>query len=73
MTECELYDDHVCDAVGCFERATTEIKLKVGQTRTINLHVCIKCINKFDQKQRMLEQVGEPRANTQITPEGSPK
>jgi hypothetical protein len=26
----EINDDHLCEAVGCFERPTTDIKLKVG-------------------------------------------
>jgi hypothetical protein len=43
----EISDDRLCEAVGCFERPTTDIKLKVGQTQTITLHVCAKCVNKF--------------------------
>jgi hypothetical protein len=43
----EINDDHLCEAVGCFERSTTDIKLKVGQRQTIILHVCTNCINKF--------------------------
>jgi hypothetical protein len=47
MTNCfEVNDDHLCEAVGCYEKPSTEIKLKVGQARTLTLHVCVKCINK---------------------------
>jgi hypothetical protein len=42
-----INDDHLCEAVGCFERPTTDIKLKVDQRQTIILHVCAKCVNKF--------------------------
>jgi hypothetical protein len=65
----EINDDHLCEAVGCFERPTIEIKLKVDQRQTITLHVCVNCINKFDQKEKMLESVHQPSSNTnQIMP-----
>ena len=60
----EVNDDHLCEAVNCFEKPTTEIKLKVGQRQTITLHVCSNCINKFNQKERMLESVSQPLSNT---------
>ena len=60
----EIKDDHLCEAVNCFEKPTKEIKLKVGQRHTITLHVCINCINKFNQKERMLESVHQPLSNT---------
>jgi hypothetical protein len=56
--------DHLCEAVNCFGKPTTEIKLKVGQRQTITLHVCSKCVNKFDQKEKMLESVLQPFSNT---------
>jgi hypothetical protein len=60
----EVNDDHLCEAVGCYEKPTTDIKLKVGQSQTITLHLCVNCINKFDQKERMLELVHQPASNT---------
>jgi hypothetical protein len=60
----EINDDHLCEAVGCFERPTIEIKLKVDQRQTIILHVCAKCVNKFDQKEKVLESVDQPFSNT---------
>jgi hypothetical protein len=60
----EVNDDHLCEAVSCFEKPTSEIKLKVGQKQTITLHVCAKCVNKFDQKEMMLESVVQPLSNT---------
>jgi protein-arginine kinase activator protein McsA len=60
----EVNDDHLCEAVNCFEKPTTEIKLKVRQGQTITLHVCVNCINKFNQKQRVLESVSQPFSNT---------
>jgi hypothetical protein len=59
----EVNDDHLCEAVNCFEKPTSEIKLKVGQEQTITLHVCAKCVNKFDQKEMMLESVVQPLSN----------
>jgi hypothetical protein len=59
----EVNDDHLCEAVNCFEKPTTEIKLKVGQRQTITLRVCAKCVNKFDQKEKMLELVHQPVSN----------
>ena len=38
----------VCEAVGCFAEATTEIKVKVGKQGTISLRLCNDCLNKFD-------------------------
>jgi hypothetical protein len=60
----EANDDHLCEAVNCLEKPTTEIKLKVGQRQTITLRVCSKCVNKFEQKQIMLESVLQPVSNT---------
>ena len=60
----EANDDHLCEAVNCLEKPTTEIKLKVGQRQTITLHVCSKCVNKFEQKEKMLESVLQPVSNT---------
>jgi hypothetical protein len=60
----EANDDHLCEAVNCLEKPTTEIKLKVGQRQTITLHVCAKCVNKFDKKEKMLESVHQPVSNT---------
>ena len=51
----EVNDDHLCEAVNCFEKPTTEIKLKVGQGQTIILHVCVNCINKFGIKPQQTE------------------
>lgn len=51
----EINDDHLCEAVGCFENPTTDIKLKVGQRQTIALHVCANCINKFGIKPQQTE------------------
>jgi hypothetical protein len=59
----EVNDDHLCEAANCFEKPTKEIKLKVGQRQTITLHVCAKCVNKFDQKEIMLESVVQPLSN----------
>ena len=38
----------VCEAVGCFAEAITEIKVKVGQRGVIMLRLCRDCTNKFE-------------------------
>jgi hypothetical protein len=60
----ELNDDHICEAVGCFAEATTKVDVKVGMKGTITLHLCVNCIGKFDQREKVLEQVEEPFSNT---------
>ena len=39
--------NNVCEAVNCFEKATTIIEVKAGHHRTISLSVCNICVNKF--------------------------
>ena len=46
----EINDYRLCEAVGCFERPTTDVKLEVGQKQTITLHFCAKCVDKFGIK-----------------------
>jgi hypothetical protein len=37
----------ICEAAGCFEKATAKIELKVGHSRTISLNLCENCLHKF--------------------------
>jgi protein-arginine kinase activator protein McsA len=60
----EVNDKDVCEAAGCFERPTINIKLKVSQRQTITLHICNNCIDKFDQNEGMLESVHQRLSNT---------
>ena len=53
----------ICEAVGCYAKATTKIKVKVGQ-RDCVLDLCVNCVNKFDQKEKALESVLQPLSNT---------
>lgn len=55
---------NICEAVACFAQATSEIDVKVGGRGTISLHLCVNCIKKFDEKEKMLERVEEPVSNT---------
>jgi hypothetical protein len=41
-------DEDVCEAVGCLANATIWITVKVGQHRTISLHLCKDCVYKFE-------------------------
>jgi hypothetical protein len=39
----------ICEAVGCFERATTKTKVKVGNLGSISLDLCTNCVGKFEE------------------------
>jgi hypothetical protein len=41
-------NNSICEAVGCFAKATTKIAVKVGQQGVISLCLCQNCISKFD-------------------------
>jgi hypothetical protein len=45
---CFQVNKGICEAYGCFERATTQINVKVGQLGTIPLDLCFYCVKKFD-------------------------
>jgi hypothetical protein len=40
-------NNDICEAVGCFAKATNEIIVKVGQQGVISLRLCKNCVNKF--------------------------
>jgi hypothetical protein len=44
-----VFNNSMCEAVGCFEKATIEIAVKVGEHRTINLLLCKNCVPKFEE------------------------
>jgi hypothetical protein len=46
---CFQVNKGICEAYDCFERATTQINVKVGQLGTIPLELCTYCIKKFDE------------------------
>jgi hypothetical protein len=65
MSNNEIHaDNNICEATGCSAKATNKIDVKVGQRGTIGLHLCVNCIHKFDEKEKMLERVEEPLSNT---------
>jgi hypothetical protein len=39
----------ICEGYGCFKKATTKIKVRVGQLGTIPLDLCTYCVKKFDE------------------------
>ena len=57
-------DNNICEAIDCFEKSTTEITVKVGKKGTITLSLCGSCINKFAQKEKVLESGVQPLSNT---------
>jgi hypothetical protein len=40
----------ICEAVGCSNFATNEIKLDIGKYGNISLFLCIDCLPKFSTK-----------------------
>jgi hypothetical protein len=40
----------ICEAVGCFKKATIDIKEKAGQGKKITLSLCKYCVKKFRDK-----------------------
>jgi hypothetical protein len=46
----EDVNNGICEAVGCFEKATNKINVKVGQEGVILLHLCEGCVNKFKKE-----------------------
>lgn len=50
MIQSTLYgelNNSLCEAVGCVAEATITIEVKAGQ-RIIPLHLCTKCVQKFE-------------------------
>ena len=39
--------DIVCEATGCYEKATKKVKVSAGKFGEISILVCKKCIHKF--------------------------
>ena len=39
---------NICEAVGCFAKATDSIDVKVGDSRAITLFLCKKCMIRFE-------------------------
>ena len=40
----------ICEAFGCFEKATIDIEVKVGQGKEITFNLCKDCVKKFEDK-----------------------
>jgi hypothetical protein len=40
----------ICEAVGCFQKATIDIEVKVGEGKEIMLYLCKDCVKKFEDK-----------------------
>ncbi|MGA9840923.1 MAG: hypothetical protein WBP64_03705 [Nitrososphaeraceae archaeon] len=39
----------ICEATGCFEKATNNIPIKVGSLGVITLLLCSNCVPKFQE------------------------
>ena len=56
-----LNSNNVCEAAGCFAKATVMIEVKVGDRGIIPLSLCSKCVGKFEEADtecQQLEQTG---------------
>jgi len=40
--------NNICEAAGCFEKATTKIDVRVSNLGSVSLEVCTGCVRKFD-------------------------
>ncbi len=45
-----LNNSNVCEATGCFAKATVLIEVKVGEKGNIPLSLCSKCVIKFEDE-----------------------
>ena len=43
-------NNDICEAVGCFEKATIDIEVKTVQGKEITLNLCKDCVKKFKDK-----------------------
>lgn len=43
------FGSHVCEATGCFKKATERIAIKVGDLGAISLFVCSDCVTRFQE------------------------
>jgi hypothetical protein len=46
--EQELYNS-ICEASGCFAKATDRIKVRAGTQKIISLQLCSDCVSKFEE------------------------
>jgi hypothetical protein len=47
LLDCQV--NNICEAVGCFKKATIKINVKAGQLGSFPLDLCIECVKKFRQ------------------------
>jgi hypothetical protein len=52
----------VCEAVGCFAKATLMIEVKVGERGFIPLSLCSRCVSKFEDADTECQQLEETRS-----------
>ena len=55
---CIEVNKDICEASGCFKKATTKINVKVGNLGSISLHLCTNCVKKFDVKEQVEQSNG---------------
>lgn len=63
-----LNNNNVCEAAGCFAKATVIIEVKVGEQGNIPLSLCSKCVIKFEDESSTTIQLHKERSlNHKIT------
>jgi hypothetical protein len=50
LLDCQV--NNICEAFGCFEKAATKIKVRVGHLGLISLDLCTDCTRKFDTEEQ---------------------
>jgi len=61
----EVYNN-VCEAVGCFAIAESEVKIPVGKLGLLKLLVCDNCISKFTDREFVLKKKSDAKNDESI-------
>jgi hypothetical protein len=63
----ELYNS-ICEAVGCFAIAESEVRIPVGNLGLLKLLVCNNCIPKFTDREFVLKKKSDANNDESIKP-----
>jgi hypothetical protein len=65
------HNNLICEAAGCFTRATVEIEVRVGPKDTIQLNLCEKCVSEFQDGNNEVSSAYSTEYSTQQLKESS--
>jgi hypothetical protein len=57
----EVNNNIVCEAIGCYSKATNTIELKIGSNRTVSLLLCSECRSKLRLSKRTRTAISQHR------------